>query len=1044
MPCSSASTLTPISSVPVMPPLAGVPSSVSQALKLWAQQVLAQIQAAGGATGVNAVPQQYALLAGSALPPIASVSNCTVALDATKQLFGAGSYKVSLTGSPAVLTLAADTAWPLQPGWQWMVSFFQRATAAVAGEVTVTTSAGTAYSATFTTTLDSAGWDRLYDALNLIGDTSAAFGLSFTFTGGAGQTVWLDGLMLSPFYGRPSVLPSFQNGSAPLLLDNNPDGFYSKILSSRTAGNVAFNFRGAWSSAASYLTGDEVVYGPTYWVALADSTNVQPATGVSAWQAVGSYSEFVGAWSSTATYAVGAEVTYSGSYWVAVVQNSNSAPSTTNANWQIAGSTSASAIVYTDGATVQSLQPAEASADVTATHTSNDTSNVNGVASSSISPIANLMPAEAGADVTATHTSNDTSNVNGVAAATISQGAGRANAAIDSTNVVVSSGVDFSRPYTNKTLTNIPDGAGRYAVTNIGGGNAVSYVDGNNRALIDFSQSGHLYKSLQYLSDGGGRYAVTNIAGGNAVSYVDGNNRALIDFSQSGHLNKGALATANNADGVPAGTSFAIPTLHVGAEGLVENGDFLNGFAGWVPLSGAEVQTGNGPFTNAQYAAFTAPQYSNMHTQRSYACTPGDVYLVVGWLWQSAANAATLGLLCFDGSGSELSAPFSPAFAATDTWTYVRAQITIPANCAYFIPYVAQFASGSNEVLATAINVYKVRGLDNEVSDGTTYYRMPAANMDGNRRALIDFSQSGHLDKNLDYVGDGGARFASLNGSAYGISSVDGSNRVSTINGAVSPLGSIVTGSSTVTVSYTSTTTSVTISWAAGTLNRMDGTQTSVTSGSTTVTGLTASTTYYAAMYWDEVAQAVSFVTGESGAIGTPAILYSSEDPAVGWQAQLQAHLNLGWVPVATPASGGGRGNGSSGCCLRGTQLIELASGVMREAQELTTGDVLTSPDGPTRITQLRFEPWREWYIVQFNDGRVLQLAPDHRFVDPSGAQIHVRDLKLQDIVQARDCYLSVTGLEVCADMDLKVSIEVESPHVYYVDGVLSHNKLLC
>ena len=344
MPCSSASTLTPISSVPVMPPLAGVPSSVSQALKLWAQQVLAQIQAAGGATGVNAVPQQYALLAGSALPPIASVSNCTVALDATKQLFGAGSYKVSLTGSPAVLTLAADTAWPLQPGWQWMVSFFQQASAAVAGEATITTSAGKAYSATFTTTLTAAGWDRLYDALNLVADSSASFGLSFTFTGGSGQTVWLDGLMFSPFYGRPSVLPSFQNGSAPLLLDNNPDGFYSKILSSRTASNVAFNFRGAWVSTASYLTGDEVVYGPTYWVALAPSTDSAPTTSNANWQAVGSYSGFEGAWSSLASYPPGAEVTYGGNFWVCLIANTNSAPTTSNPNWQVAGPVNADAV----------------------------------------------------------------------------------------------------------------------------------------------------------------------------------------------------------------------------------------------------------------------------------------------------------------------------------------------------------------------------------------------------------------------------------------------------------------------------------------------------------------------------------------------------------------------------------------------------------------------------------------------------------------------------------------------------------------------------
>jgi hypothetical protein len=41
------------------------------------------------------------------------------------------------------------------------------------------------------------------------------------------------------------------------------------------------------------------------------------------------------------------------------------------------------------------------------------------------------------------------------------------------------------------------------------------------------------------------------------------------------------------------------------------------------------------------------------------------------------------------------------------------------------------------------------------VPDGTTYQRMPIANMDSNRRALIDFTQSGHLNKTLDYVADG-------------------------------------------------------------------------------------------------------------------------------------------------------------------------------------------------------------------------------------------------------------------------------------------------
>ncbi len=323
--------------------------------------------------------------------------------------------------------------------------------------------------------------------------------------------------------------------------------------------------------------------------------------------------------------------------------------------------------------------------------------------------------------------------------------------------------------------------------------------------------------------------------------------------------------------------------------------------------------------------------------------------------------------------------------------------------------------------------------------------------LNGNR-PIVNFSDTFHINKNLGYIADGGGRFASLNGSAYGISSVDGSNRVNTIGGAVSPLGSIATGASDMSIAYSSTSSSITLSWygpggpgTSGTINRMDGSQTTVAAGSVTVTGLSASTNYYAAAYYDESAQGIAFVTGQSGAVGSPAILYLSESSSIAWQANLQARVNLGWVPVATAASGTtGGGNGSSGCCLRGPQLIELANGVMREAQELTTGDVLSSPDGPIRITQLRFEPWAEWYRVEFNDGRILEVAPDHRFMDPSGVQIHARDLKLQTIVEARDCYLSVARLELCTDRDIKVGIEVEEPHVYYVDGVLSHNKVYC
>lgn len=63
--------------------------------------------------------------------------------------------------------------------------------------------------------------------------------------------------------------------------------------------------------------------------------------------------------------------------------------------------------------------------------------------------------------------------------------------------------------------------------------------------------------------------------------------------------------------------------------------------------------------------------------------------------------------------------------------------------------------SGGTIHLIKGVGDASTLGLDGEIADGTTYLRMPGANMDANRRGLIDFTQSGHLNKTIDYVGDG-------------------------------------------------------------------------------------------------------------------------------------------------------------------------------------------------------------------------------------------------------------------------------------------------
>jgi hypothetical protein len=950
MTCSAASTLTPIASIPVVPSLPGVPSGVQQSLNRILQLALAQIQAAGGATGVNVIPQQYALIAGASLPPIASSSNCTVSLDTSNKVSAAagGSYKIAITGSPAQVTFSSDAAWPFHGNWQWLVSFFQQATAEIAGELTITTSGGKTYPTDFATTLSSGGFVRLYDALNLGADASAAFGLSVTFTGGTGQTVWLDGIMMEPYYGVPMQPSPFISTSGALLLDNNPDGAFSKILTSRTAGNVAYNFRGVWSSTASYLVGDEVVYGSSYWLAVGSSTGSAPATGSANWQVIGTYSGFEGAWSSSATYSPGAEVTYSGNFWVCVTANTNSAPTTSNPNWQIAGPTSldnitdgTSRFAVTNGADlngVSSVDPnnragidfsqsvhinknlgnvADGSSRFAVTNAANllgvssvDSNNralidfsqpghlnktvdyvpdgttrfavVNGPDLKGVSLIdasnralidfsqpghlnktADYIPRGTSYAIPTLNTGGGENLIqnpvfsNGTAGwvlGTLATGVTLPNGATG--DVIEGTSANYSFPVQSNSFDLVPGATYLYSVwvnvsvsglacvllwgnysdggvasfTSTGawqfisgtytvpttGTNAtellgtlvpivtaatsatvqvwgavvvkvrnldnevydgttyqrmpIANMDGNRRGLIDFSQSGHLYKNLGNVADGSSRFAVTNAANLLGVSSVDPNNRALIDFSQSGHLNK-------TADYIAPGTSYAIPTLNTGGgENLVQNPVFSNGIAGWQAgtlVTGVTLPNG----ATGDVIEGTSASYSHAVQSNVFDLVPGATYLYSAWVNVSVSGLACV-LYCGDYSDGGID-----SFTSTGAWQFISGTRNVPTTGTEAAELLGSLilvvaAATSATVQVWGASVVKVRNLDNEVYDGTTYQRMPIANMDANRRGLIDFSQSGHLYKNLEYMGDGTARFAVTNAAnLFGVSSVDPNNR---------------------------------------------------------------------------------------------------------------------------------------------------------------------------------------------------------------------------------------------------------------------------
>ena len=205
---------------------------------------------------------------------------------------------------------------------------------------------------------------------------------------------------------------------------------------------------------------------------------------------------------------------------------------------------------------------------------------------------------------------------------------------------------------------------------------------------------------------------------------LDVNRRSFIDFSQSGHLGKNL---GNLADGA---SRFA-----------VTNGSGLAGVA--------SVDMNNRALVDFLQSGHLNKTVDNIGDGSTYARTLAS-YLKSGrpYNFLGAYSAGTT-----YNQGDEVS-------SGGNYWLYINTAATAAA-----VP------PNSNWQLLGPAN------LDN-LTDGSTYLRMPSANMDGNRRGLIDFTQSGHVGKNLGNLSDGGSRFAVTNaGGLGGVASWDGNNR---------------------------------------------------------------------------------------------------------------------------------------------------------------------------------------------------------------------------------------------------------------------------
>jgi hypothetical protein len=249
---------------------------------------------------------------------------------------------------------------------------------------------------------------------------------------------------------------------------------------------------------------------------------------------------------------------------------------------------------------------------------------------------------------------------------------------------------------------------------------------------------------------------------------------------------------------------------------------------------------------------------------------------------------------------------------------------------------------------------------------------------------------------------------------------------------------------------YTSTTTTVTISWSGLTIYRADGSTTAITNSSQLVTGLTASTSYKVYPYWDETNSTVNFVTG---GVGSPAICQTAGSNAISQSQNLQSRIPLSastGFAVATPASGSGGGSGGgSGNCLHESMLVETNRGIVKSIDS-EIGDMIRSEHGWETINAKKVMPAEIWVCVQLTDGSQITVTPSHPFTLPAGSDCAMKraaDLCLADFLITTKGVGAIKKIEVLEMKGQKVSITTSGPsHAFFAGkdspAILAHNFL--
>lgn len=466
---------------------------------------------------------------------------------------------------------------------------------------------------------------------------------------------------------------------------------------------------------------------------------------------------------------------------------------------------------------------------------------------------------------------------------------------------------------------------------------------------------------------------------------------------------------------------------------------FEKGTGGWTLGVSSIASPTFGIFSSGGYVygqfqgTATFPGQSVFIASNPYPVVAGEE-LAVSAIVNSAGSQGQLDINWFNSTGGFI----SQSSAVTGTFigaTTTAGTVTVPAGAVSAILFGQVFS-----LAAGFVQMFMAQPMVCGIAPGQTI--IPNFSPGPNAVDAADVTAS-----NTAAAIAGQGALATLSSAAYGsiyltgFGSLAGLGSVDPSTSEVLATGSIPPALPDLGFGYTSTTSAIDLTWPTITIYRADGTTLTVTSGSQNVTGLTPSTIFKFYPYVVDgggTTGTMSFATGSTGAVGSPAIMYPS-----GGSVQAAAIMYgrghiviLGFLPSTTSSGGGGGGGGGGGCL----HPLMTVGGMM--ADHLRAGDLIETPAGRTPILSIERRECSEWIVVAGNGEPLATVTGDHLFYLASGAEVRARNLRLGDILRARGDHIEVTGLILDRALASMVAIHIAEPHLHYAGkaDLLCHN----